>query len=372
MKEDKALFAYLVFVVLFLAAILSSPYWAFGTSTYTDKFGLEMPAQGDVGWDDAFRINHKIFEVAIMPVLEGNLVFSGATPSDGGGLSLSWSAGWVQFSGVSKYLPSGATTLANNTMSWLSAVTASVSSGATIQARSTEYDIPSGASGFAHVPIAVAWTEAGDIVRLKDLRYMPMPKYNMDQNVHSGATPIFQGAYISDMADAAKINARSGLTGPSGTSPTATQSGAIYVDTNDKSLQVGVSGAGYNLPLEERIYVIITSPDLLDNKNQQPIWKNLTGQTLYITGATFYCSTSGNSIEGISYSSTPINFQFGAGVTLFNFVNMTTAGTSVYSKEYNTGVSAVPQDRTILLDYGIGTPDWIAIEIVGRYMGARP
>lgn len=357
-----------------LLLILSIPFWAWGTSTYTDKFGLEMPEQGDVGWDDAIRTNHKLFEVAVQPILEGHCVTSGLTVYHISGATVWWDAGYIRFNNAPTeyYVASGATTPVDNTVTWLSAVTEGVESGATMQARSTEYDIPSSASGFSHVPICAVWTEAGNVVRLKDLKHMPGTRYRMDQDVDSGSTPSFSGIYVTDLSDSSKVNIRSGVTLPSGTSPESMPGGGAYIDTNDANLEIGIAGQNYALSLEERIFCVISSPANLGNPSQQPIWWNDSNSYFFITGATFYASDSGVTIEGLVYSDSRTNLQLGSGTTIFNFISIATAGTSVYSTSYSTGVTAVPPDRAIVMDYGVTDVDWIAIELTGRRLGAKP
>lgn len=372
MKENKFLLVWGAIVLIAVGALFSSPFWAWGTSTYTGKLGLEMPERGDVGWDDAIRLNHKLQEVALMPVLEGNLVYSGLTVS-GTTTVVTWDAGWINLSGVSYYVPSGATTIANNTINWLSAVTPGVASGATIQVRTTEYDLPSGASGFAHVPLYALTVEAGNIVRAVDLRYMHKDRDGAGQDLTSGATPVFQGLRVRDMVDASKLNASAGVTGPSGTSPTALPSGGLYTDTNSRNLEVGISGVNYAVPLEWVEDVIIMSPDLLDNPNQIPLFTVPSGATCYLSGATFWSDTSGVTVEGIVYSATDVNLQFGAGTTIFNFCTLAapSGGVSVWQKAY-TGTTVIPPGRTVMMDFGVSTPGYIRARFVGRLVGAKP
>jgi len=113
--------------------------------------------------------------------------------------------------------------------------------------------------------------------------------------------------------------------------------------------------------------IIISSPDNLDNPNQQPIWINNTNYSFVITNAKFKCSDSGNTIEGISYSTSETNYTFGSGTTIFNFVSMATAGTSVYYTSVVGGTTSVPKGRAILMDYGHATADWLIIELGGYY-----
>lgn len=361
---------YLILLGLFTGALLAAPFITLATSTYTGRFGLEMPERGDIAWDDAIRLNHKIQEVALMPVLDGNLVFSGVTPS-GTTTQVTWSSGWVKISGVSYYITSGVTNITDNAINWLSAVTKDAATNqVTMQVRSTEYDLPSGASGFAHVPIAALTVEAGNIVRFVDLRHMPMAKYSQDQELTSGSTPTFQGLVVRDKFGADEISAISGATMPSGTSPAVTPSGGLAVDTNDKTLRVGVAGQPYDLPLEEVLQIIVPTPASLSAKSNMPLFTN-GGCTFYLTGVTMEASGSGASVEGIAYSLTRTNLQFGAGVTLFNYSSLSTAGTSVWWVAYS-GVTAIPPYRTVLMDYGYATLDWLKFTFSGYYAGHKP
>ena len=114
--------------------------------------------------------------------------------------------------------------------------------------------------------------------------------------------------------------------------------------------------------------IIISSPDNLDNlTGQQPIWINNTNYSFVITNAKFKCSDSGNTIEGISYSTSEVNYTFGSGTTIFNFISMSTAGTSVYYTSVVGGTTSVPKGRAILMDYGHATADWLIIELGGYY-----
>lgn len=171
--KDWGLRIYSALVVMLIGAILSAPFWAWGATTWRGpRLGIAQPAVGDVGWADINDRNHLITEIVLVPILDGHLVVSGATPADSGGLVLSWDAGWIKFSGVSYYLVSGATTLGNNDVNWVSAVTDAATSGATVRVNTGEAYPPSAASGY-FTPLAIAFTEAGDIVRMGDLRYMP-------------------------------------------------------------------------------------------------------------------------------------------------------------------------------------------------------
>lgn len=327
-----------------------------------------MPAQGDVGWDDAIRINHKMFEVAVQPILEGHCVVSGLTVYHISGASIWWDGGYVKFNGGSTeyYVESGATTPENNTITWLSAVTESIPSGATIQERATEYDIPSSASGFAHVPIAVVWMEAGSVARVTDLRYRPVTSHAMDQDVASGSTPTFGGVYVVDMVDAANGNFRSGITVVSGTSDEGEQpNGALYIDTNDKLLQVGLGGASYGIPFESLIETVIASPDLLDNPSQIPLFTVPGGVSYFITGATVYADTSGNTVPGIVYSTSQYNWTFGSGSTIYKDVEISNSGTSVWYIGLSGG-TVIPENRTVLMEWGQGTPGIIKIDFAVR------
>ena len=172
-NEDRTLLIYGALVVMLIGAILSAPFWAWGATTWRgQRLGIAQPAVGDVGWADINDRNHLMTEIVLVPILDGHSVVSGATPADSGGLVLSWDAGWVKFSGVSYYLPSGATTLGNNDVNWVSAVTMDGASGATARVNTGEAYPPSAASGY-YTPLAIAFTEAGDITRMGDLRYMP-------------------------------------------------------------------------------------------------------------------------------------------------------------------------------------------------------
>ena len=172
-NEDRTLLIYGALVVMLIGAILSAPFWAWGATTWRgQRLGIAQPAVGDVGWADINDRNHLMTEIVLVPILDGHSVVSGATPADSGGLVLSWDAGWVKFSGVSYYLPSGATTLGNNDVNWVSAVTMDGASGATARVNTGEAYPPSAASGY-YTPLAIAFTEAGDIARMGDLRYMP-------------------------------------------------------------------------------------------------------------------------------------------------------------------------------------------------------
>ena len=122
--------------------------------------------------------------------------------------------------------------------------------------------------------------------------------------------------------------------------------------------------------------IIISSPDNLDNlAGQQPIWVNNTNYSFVITNAKFKCSgtdtsgvMSGDTIEGISYSTSETDYTFGSGTTIFNFIDMSTAGTSMYYTSITgTGTTSVPKGRSILMDYGIGTSDWLIITLGGYY-----
>ena len=86
-----------------------------------------------------------------------------------------------------------------------------------------------------------------------------------------------------------------------------------------------------------------------------------------ITNAKFKCSDSGNTIEGLSYSTSETNYTFGSGTTIFNFIGMATAGTSVYYSSITSGTTSVPKGRAILMDYGVATADWLIIELGGYY-----
>lgn len=122
--------------------------------------------------------------------------------------------------------------------------------------------------------------------------------------------------------------------------------------------------------------IIISSPDNLDNlAGQQPIWVNDTNYDFVITNAKFKCSgfdtsgvLSGGTIAGISYSASETDYTFGSGTTIFNYVWMSTAGTSVYYTSITgTGTTSVPKGRSILMDYGDGTSDWLIITLGGYY-----
>jgi len=121
--------------------------------------------------------------------------------------------------------------------------------------------------------------------------------------------------------------------------------------------------------------IIISSPDGLDDlTGQQPIWINNTNYSFVITNAKFKCSgtntsgvLSGDTIEGISYSASETNYTFGSGTTIFNFIDMSTAGTSMYYTSVVGGTTPVPKGRAILMDYGVGTADWLIIELGGYY-----
>lgn len=358
-----------ILFTLLIIAVMAAPIIVIAASTHTNKLGLEMPEQGDVGWDDAFRINHKIYEVIAGAQIDGHLVKSGCTPTDGGGLIVSWAAGTVKFAGVEYSLDSGSTTLENNDTNWLSAVTIEGLSGATVRLRSTEYDIPSAASGY-YTPLAIAITAAGSIERLKDIRYIPKTPYSMDQDMESGDDVEFNKVYVVDQTDSDNVNARSGLTMPHTTDPSLTADGQVGIDSNDLLLKGRSGDTDYGIPLEDTIVIIISSPDLLDDPGQQPLWTN-GGATFYLTAVTFYAKDSGVSIEGIVYSDSETNYQFGAGVTIFNFVDISTAGTSVY-RTAQSGVTPIPPYRTVLMDYGVAATDWIKIVLVGKYIGAKP
>jgi len=359
----------LIGVAMFAGTIMS-PVWTWATSTWTDRFGMEMPERGDVGWDDAIRINHKMFEVVAAPMLDGHCVKTGVTPSYSG-IALSWSAGTVVFGNGEYTIAAGVTNLANNTINFISAVTMVGSSGATIEVRSTEYYPPSTVSGY-YTPIAVAYTEAGSIVRMKDLRFRPPTVYRTDQDLNSGVTPTFAGVKVTGPLDARTINALSGITVPTGTTPPAVPpSGALFVDTNDKLLSVGVDGTQYAMPLTELFDIVIPSPDLLDSRRGFPIWTSPSGVTTIISGLTVYTDTSGVSIPGIEFTLTPVNYQFGTGVTLFKDVTVASIGTSIWAKSFASGASAIPPDRGVQVDFGYSTPGYVRVKATGRFIGAR-
>lgn len=379
MKEHKALIGYAVFVGLLAAAILTSPFWAWSASTYTDKFSLEMPERGDVGWDDAIRINHKIFEVVTTPILEGNFVVTGCTLHAGSGLTVYWDAGWLKFSGVSKYLPSGATTIANNTINWISAITPYVS-GATVDNRATEYYPPSGASGFAYIPIGLAVAEAGTIARLKDFRHMQRTAltHDIDQDVDSGASPTFAKVYVTNDVDSGSINARSGLTPPVAANPAPTAQGQIAYSTN---MDAVVTGDGTNTRAIMSGHTetwIIASPDLLDDPNNQIIYRNRTGTTWVITNAFFAVDETASPAGGVTVDcvsgASKRNYKFATGTTIFGDVKIDTAGgVSLYYEEYTSGSTSIPPDFPIIINFGdASTADWLEITFGGYLEGNKP
>lgn len=380
MKPNKFLLIWGALVLLAVGAIFSSPFWAWGTSTYTHKFNLELPEQGDVGWDDAIRLNHKIFEIVAQPILDGHCVVSGLTMTYSTGTTVSWDAGYVKYSNAATewYVPAGVTTLANNTINFLSAVTAGVQSGATIQARSTEYDIPSGASGFAHVPVGMLVLEAGNVVRMKDVRHMPATMHRMNQNVDSGATPTFSGIKTTLQGDFGSVNSRGGLTLYGSANPTPTVQGQMQYDTNNQFIAIGDGTNTRAVMTGTSIYVMISSPDLLDNPNNQPFWKNTSGTSFVITGAQFRISDQSSPLAGVTldvYSGASIEgYKASAGGNVFRSVKLdTTGGVSIYRTQYTTGTTVVPPDRPLILDFGDGsTGDWLEIIIGGYYEGNRP
>jgi len=373
-QEDQGILALSLVFILALSLIFGGIFlyceWAGAASTYTDRFGLEMPAQGDVAWDDAIRVNHKIFEVVVGPLIDGHSVKSGCTPSELSGLTVQWSAGTVRFEGVDYTLAAGNTICANNTYNWLSAVSMSPLTGATVELRSTEYYPPSSASGY-YVPLAFITTEAGSIVRLKDLRVMPKGgQYTLDQDLDTGASPTFGKVYVTDQTDTNNLNVRSGITFPSGTSPSVVNY-QVAIDSNEKLLVTLINGVVYTVQLEKTYNIPILSPDIADDPNQIPLF-TIGGQTGYLTGATFYASESGITIEGLVYSADQYNFQFGAGTTIFNFIDMATAGTSVWYVAYGSGETVIPPNRTLLMDFGAGAPAWIKADLTIRYEGSKP
>jgi len=239
-NEDRAIIqatgVVLVVLIIIFGAISGYYRLAGAASTWTDKFSLEMPAQGDVGWDDAIRANYKILEAITAPLLEGHLVKSGVTPTDGGGLVVSWAAGTVKFKGKEYAIAAGSTDFANNTINWLSAVTIEGSSGATIDLRSTEYYPPSNVSGY-YTPIAIAFTEAGSIARLKDVRFIQEGRYGQDQDLETGDNVTFNRVYVADQADANNINARSGVSAEN----VNARSGVTAHDLSANAILAGVS-----------------------------------------------------------------------------------------------------------------------------------
>lgn len=144
------------------------------TSEWSDEFFIELPGRGDVGWDDAYRIAQRTWEVNIAPALKGNHVLSGVSPIiSGSGATLAWTAGTVFLDGRPFTVESGETTFTENQdIIWITAVplsTSAAETGATIDVREGEHYPPSSVSGW-YTPIAIAKTEAGNITRMKDIR----------------------------------------------------------------------------------------------------------------------------------------------------------------------------------------------------------
>lgn len=369
-KIDKALLFYIAFVLFAVAAMLTSPWWsAWGASTYTDKFALEMPEQGDVGWDDAIRLNHRIYEVVVGPILDGHLIETGCTPHEGeGGTTIYWDAGTVIFAGKRYDLPAGSTDYANNAAMWLSAVIDGAS-GATVDLRTTEYYPPSSASGF-YTPLAIATSEAGSIVRFKDITYRPKTAYQMDQDVHSGATPTFQQVYVVDLVDAANINARTAVTlyGNSGASPTVV--GQIAYDTDHHNLVIGDGTNTRAIPTRFSEAIFIASPDLLDDITQQPFFVNTTGVTIWFSGVTIIVPESGCTAD--FYAGTTIYHRNKSGASDFvrNASLSSTSGASAFVVTYNSGVSGLHPGYALIMDWGGGsTANWVEIQLTGWLEG---
>jgi hypothetical protein len=170
--KRRAMFLCVAVLVLLIAA--ASPQKAMATSEWSDEFFIELPGRGDVGWDDAYRIAQRTWEVNIAPMLKGNHFLSGASPSNAAtGLVLSWSGATLFVNDRVYTMASGATTVPNNTdIIWISAVALPGSTtGATVDVRAGEHYPPSSVSGW-YVPIAIAKSEAGNVTRMKDIRNM--------------------------------------------------------------------------------------------------------------------------------------------------------------------------------------------------------
>ena len=143
------------------------------------------------------------------------------------------------------------------------------------------------------------------------------------------------------------------IDGKGGVSTSVTPAGKVYI---------GETG--------NTVYVMISSPDLLNAKSSQVIWANRTGYPYVITNASFSSPNSGVTCDlkaGASIFNT--TFAINSGTTLFMGVPMSTiAGVSVYNKTFTSGTTTIDKDCPVVMRWGGGSAaNWVEI-VLGGYL----
>ena len=112
--------------------------------------------------------------------------------------------------------------------------------------------------------------------------------------------------------------------------------------------------------------IIIPEPDQLDDLNEHPIWKNTTGTTYYITSVAIVASDSGATCD-LQYTASETDLSWNSGVSIAGTFWPDTAGTNCHYGSITSGVTPILPNRWVIMDFGSGTPDWMAITISGYY-----
>lgn len=113
------------------------------------------------------------------------------------------------------------------------------------------------------------------------------------------------------------------------------------------------------------IYRIALSPDGYDARDSQPFWKNLSGQSLYITSAIF--TSDDDDVNLDIYSGTTI-FDYTKATDVFRSVTINTDENGVYYTQFLSGSTVIPDGCSIIADFDDSdVPDWIEIMIFGYY-----
>ena len=162
---------------------------------------------------------------------------------------------------------------------------------------------------------------------------------------------------------------------PSGANPAPTSQGQIAYNTALDALIVGDGTNSRTYTAHELLNVIITSPDLLGNPDNQVLTINTSGTSMVVTGASVFSSDSGVSLDLITGGSV---FGFsGAAPEASKILDDATTGeiggVSVYGETFSTGTTTVPPDRPIIMDLGdASTADWLQVVLTGYFEGNKP
>ena len=147
-----------------------------------------------------------------------------------------------------------------------------------------------------------------------------------------------------------------------------TLAGNVSWNTDRNSIAVGDGTNTRAILSGHTIYIVITSPDLLDDPDNQVLWRNMTGTTFYAANAFFRTSDSGTTLS-VRAGASPYATEYSDGTDLWVNVAMDTiGGVSCYVKEYTSGTSTILPDYPIIMQYGGGSiSDWVEI-VIGGYL----